>query len=194
MPWVTPPTVVAGDIILASWGNTYVRDNTAYLKNVIAGLDTDKVALAALPTEVQRAAAQPRFALAQLGTAFSVNNTVDATLQFHSTPNILVGVSLNLGSSWAASVNILTAGTYLFGGFTVFAANATGYRQTYITKNGASGLGNATVQGTAVAATQVPLSGMTQCAAGDVIEVHASQNSGGPLNITAVLWGVRVGP
>jgi hypothetical protein len=35
MAWTAVATVVTGDIITASWGNTYVRDNTDYLKTAI---------------------------------------------------------------------------------------------------------------------------------------------------------------
>jgi len=35
--WNSPSTVVTGDIITAAWGNTYVRDNTAYLKGLLDG-------------------------------------------------------------------------------------------------------------------------------------------------------------
>jgi len=35
MAWSTVATVVTGDIITAAWGNTYVRDNTDYLKTAI---------------------------------------------------------------------------------------------------------------------------------------------------------------
>lgn len=37
MAWTTPATVVTGDIITAAYGNTYVRDNTAYLKGLLDG-------------------------------------------------------------------------------------------------------------------------------------------------------------
>ena len=35
MAWTAVATVVTGDIITASWGNVYVRDNTDYLKDTI---------------------------------------------------------------------------------------------------------------------------------------------------------------
>lgn len=37
MPWSVPATVVTGDIITAAWGNTYVRDNPAYLMSLLNG-------------------------------------------------------------------------------------------------------------------------------------------------------------
>lgn len=37
MAWTTPSTIVTGDTIVASWANTYVRDNTAYLKGLLDG-------------------------------------------------------------------------------------------------------------------------------------------------------------
>lgn len=43
MAWTTPATVVTGDIITAAYGNTYVRDNTAYLKGLLDGTGSGTV-------------------------------------------------------------------------------------------------------------------------------------------------------
>jgi YD repeat-containing protein len=41
MAWTNPITVVTGDIIPASYGNTYVRDNTRYLKGMDGAVSID---------------------------------------------------------------------------------------------------------------------------------------------------------
>jgi hypothetical protein len=48
VPWSIPATVATGQIITAAYGNTYVRDNPAYLKAVIDGTGTDKIPGSAL--------------------------------------------------------------------------------------------------------------------------------------------------
>ena len=44
MPWTNPPTVVTNDVIPASYGNTYVRDNTRYLKGLDGPIAFDAAA------------------------------------------------------------------------------------------------------------------------------------------------------
>jgi len=78
------------------------------------------------------------------------------------------------------------AGWYSIGGTARFAANATGYREIKVMLNGATDL----------AIMRVPNSGGTDdcrvtihteytLAVGDYVELYATQNSGGALNVTA---------
>lgn len=77
-------------------------------------------------------------------------------------------------------LTIVTTGMYLIVGSLGFAANATGYRQAAIYKNGVlvqRSIGMAASAGTTV----VPITGLWSLTAGDYVELAGAQNSGGAL-------------
>lgn len=91
--------------------------------------------------------------------------------------------------STSSNTGRLTAqrpGVYLVTGNVEFAASATGYRQLVIRLNGATQIGNVLVGAAAGGiVTQLQVVTLYQLAAGDYVELGASQNSGGALNAQA---------
>lgn len=106
--------------------------------------------------------------------------------------------------SLTANTSRITAprtGLMIFGGGVLFAANATGYRQLYVSLNvGATIIATEAVQAITVAAitTQLVVAGAYPVTAGDYIELNASQGSGGALNVTSGsdysphFWGLLI--
>jgi len=85
MPWSAPATVVTGDIITAAWGNTYVRDNTAYLMGLLDGTGSGPIIVPGAVRTGNR------------GTAWGRSAT--QTVLAHNTAD--VGNRLNTGSPGA---------------------------------------------------------------------------------------------
>lgn len=106
---------------------------------------------------------------------------------------------LHSPSSNPARITIATPGWYHVGGEVAFAASATGNRNVVIMRNGTDRLveDNRANVG-AVVPTKVSTDTLYYLSAGDYVEVHALQDSGGPLNTVVTtgylpaLWAVRV--
>ena len=151
-------TLAVGGKITAAWGNSDIRDAINFLL------------------------APPR-ALAYQGTA---------TTSFTSAVFAVVGMdaeTFDTDAMHSTSVNnsrltIVTTGMYLIVGSLGFAANATGYRQAGIYKNGVLAQ-RAIVMAASAGTTVVPIHGMLSLTAGDYVELAGAQNSGGALTSVA---------
>lgn len=79
-----------------------------------------------------------------------------------------------------------TAGLYLIIGNIEYASNAAGVRDTQIRLNAVRTLVGDVRTSSNVGATSVSLSTLYQLAVNDYLELQATQNSGGALNVTAI--------
>lgn len=83
MAWTTPVTVVTGNTITAAWGNTYVRDNTRYLKGMDGAIvfesgaqfDTNVLVIDATNNRVGVNRSSPAQSLHVVGTALLATDT-----------------------------------------------------------------------------------------------------------------------
>lgn len=82
-------------------------------------------------------------------------------------------------------IKINTAGIYIAVLSLMFAANATGYRQAWISKAGFEYIGGTTVPGISGIESILNVTAMCHLDAGDVLYANVYQNSGGNLNILA---------
>lgn len=81
-------------------------------------------------------------------------------------------------------------GTYHYSGQVSFAPNAAGYRYIEVLKNGTTVIAYTTgVDSPSASVTSLPISGDVVLAAGDYLELRATQASGGALNIGHALRG-----
>ena len=111
-------------------------------------------------------------------TALTFDTELEDTGAMHSTSVNTSRITIPAGG----------AGWYRFGGCGRFAANATGYRELKIRANGVTDLVIQRVQNHGGADDcRVAVHGEYPLAAGDYIELVATQNSGGALNVTAVV-------
>lgn len=125
---------------------------------------------------------QPRVSAFNNATQ-SVNDSTNTALTFN-TEDYQVGTSHSTGSNTSRFV-AQSAGIYLICGATSFAANATGVRQAFFRKNGATAL-NGQQRQQNLAASQVNMNVgclQTTLALSDYLELVVFQNSGGALNV-----------
>lgn len=150
-------TVNVGDKITASDYDTYTRDAIAFLLAPPRCLAYQGTATTTFTTGV--------FAVLGLDTELFDSEAIHSTVTNPS------------------RMTIVTPGLYLCLGAVSFAANATGFRESAISKNGtisARGI----VQAASAGTTVVPVHTYLQCVAGDYIELQGAQSSGGNLAST----------
>ena len=172
MAWSTPTSVTTGSIITQAW-TELVRDDFNYLKA-------------------------------------RVDDPPRANVYHNATQSLTTGVALNLamnseyndaGSVHDTSTNnsrltIPTgeSGWWLFTGYVEFAASATGQRHLYLQVNATTTFAYVAVDATATGVTRLAVAGLITIVAGQYVELWASQNSGGALNVAATPYfaGMRV--
>lgn len=115
-------------------------------------------------------------------TTQSLTSATPTALNFNS-EDFDVGTMHDLvTNNTRVTIPTSNAGVYLVIGGTTFQANATGYRQLFLQKNGTTALQDAVIpvnSGSQVTAFQVLT--VVSLAAADYIELIATQNSGGAL-------------
>lgn len=159
MAFTTPATVVAATAATASYANTYIRDNIAWLA-------TDSPTCRAYRTTL-------------LSTTTATLTTVNLDSErfdnaaMHSTSVNTSRITIPTGGG----------GKYMFGGLLEFANNGTGLRQIIILRSGTDELTWGPGPGDASATCPLCTTAQWAFSAGDYIELRGYQNSGGNLNI-----------
>lgn len=157
MSWTPPATASVGTLETAALWNTNVRDNLLWLSS---------------PDRVR----------ATMGNSQSIPDSTVTAVTWTSADTYDTN-SMHSTSSNPSRITIKTSGLYAVAVNIWFAANATGYRQLWLYKNG-SALG-LYVQNPSpgTGACNANLYDEIQCVAGDYLEARAEQNSGAALNI-----------
>lgn len=179
MSYTTDRTWITGEVVTASYMNTYIRDNVKWLS-------TDK----------------PMCRVYSSST-FS-HNSSGGTLAVTFDSERFDGSSMHDTSSNTSRITIPTdgAGKYLFGGSVSFAANATGGRSVNVRMDGATIVAagpNVSAASMDANIAQLTISTMYQMNAAQYAELTAYQSSGGTLNINALsayspeFWALWVG-
>lgn len=182
MAWTTPKTWTNAAVTAAEF-NTHIRDNETWLKGAFTQLNVTsdsakaKITPALVGARVYKAADQ------LIANATEQIMTMD-TERFDSD-----GFHDTVTNNTRLTIPASMGGYYMVGGHALYAANATGIRQTALYVNSvATGTRIATITVPPVTATAVyePVSTLWQFAAADYVELVCYQNSGGNLNVTAV--------
>lgn len=164
VPYVTPPTAVAGYGLPAADWNSKVRDS------------------------LESSAKPPRVAVARstdLAINHNVVSPVDWTTEVYDTDNFWV-----IGTPDRFTVPANLGGVYLVTFNPIFALNATGGRYAAIYKNGGvyAGAAPVNVPPNATWYTEPCLTAIVPLAPGDTIQGVAYQASGGVMNLPASVY------
>lgn len=162
MAYTTPRTYVAGEVHTAAHHNTYERDNIAWLA-------TDSPSCRVYNN-----------------AAISITSGVNTTLTFNSERfdnATMHSTSVNTGRITIPSGG---GGKYLVGGVVEWNAAAGGnYRDTRIRNNGTTYHAGVTITPTGAASQVVPPVGVWSYSAADYVEMIATQDSGGAINVNS---------
>lgn len=158
MPYTTPHTIAAGELVTVATMNNEWGGNVSYLANPPA-------------CRVYHNAAQ--------GTTTGVSVALAFNSERYDTNTMHDTVTAN------TRVTIKTAGVYVFTATVSFANNGTGFRQVGLLLNGVAYI--ALVHCPAIVGDQTHVSIPTtyKLAVNDYIEVMAQQTSGGNLNVNS---------
>lgn len=159
MPWTTPKTWAAGEVLTAANLNLYLRDNTEMM-----------------------GASRPHARIFQTATT-TLTTGVAGNVLF-DTESFDVG-SLHSTSLNTDRMTISTSGLYYFSAVVSFAANATGYRRVQILDNVGLQIAVDTRAAFGTFNAEVSLSGVARMLAGSWANVQATQTSGGNLATVA---------
>lgn len=166
MAWTSPRTWTAGEAPTAATFNTHVRDNLNYL------YDAPYAAVIATSTQ-------------------SLTNTTETLITFATEIDDNDSM-VNLGTS-SSRITIVTPGVYEIIGRVSYAANSTGSREGYLTKNGVStgsGTRIAGIRDTAHTSVHtIIVTHREALVAGDYINLEGYQSSTAALN-TSVATGL----
>lgn len=171
MPWTTPKTWAAGEVVTAANMNLYLRDNTEIM-----------------------GASRPSARIYQTAVNTLLNNT-PTSLQF-DTESFDVG-GLHSTTTNTERMTITTPGIYLLQATVSFAANATGYRRVSIVNQVGNAIATEARAAFGTFNNEISLVGVSRLAAGDYAYVQATQTSGGSLNTVTGFTGfvcVWIGP
>lgn len=113
----------------------------------------------------------------------SVPNNTDTALTLDSEDFDTDGFHSTGSNTSRMTIPAGLGGKYLLTGRTRFAANATGFRQLYFYKNGATTLADTLAPITTGTNHDAEVTFIVSLAAGDYVELYAVQNSGGSLNV-----------
>jgi hypothetical protein len=161
MAFTTPATVVAGTAATASYANTYIRDNIAWLA-------TDSPAC-----RVYNSANE------------SISNTTDVAVTFNSERYDNAAVHSTSSNTSRLTIPTGGGGKYLVGASWQWALSAAGnYRQAKIKQNASTFVAFQTSQPSASHASEATICALDSYVATDYAELYAKQDSGGALNLT----------
>lgn len=168
MPYTDPGAVTTGTTITSTWGNA-VRTAEQFLANPPQCRVYNSAAIS--------------IAVSGTAQALTFNSERFDTDTMHDTVT-------NPGR-----ITFKTAGAFHCWACVEFAANATGYRQIYFRKNGATIIAVQSMQAPpATVGGAMNLSVVYKFAVNDYIECFAAQSSGGALNVVANLeWSPEFG-
>lgn len=161
--YVTVPNPATGDVIPAAHIDDLATD-VSYLKDRV---DNPPRA------NVYHNATQSLTSGTPAALAMNSEYNDSASLHDNSTNNSRITIPTGEGGWWE------------FSAFCEFAANATGQRKLYLQVNGVTVFAALTVDATSGGVTQLAVAGKVAVTAGQYVEVWASQNSGGALNVAA---------
>lgn len=177
MAYSAPLTVVAGSVLTAAYGNSQIRDNTAYLKGVVDGTGTDRIPSKALAIVSARKTQRQ---------TVSILNATDTRL-FFDTTNFDNGTIVTTGSP-----DILTIprdGYYQFGATLLWFINAVGMRTIEVHAKTFGTTNDLTLRQQRILAVGDSLRTPNEIAdyrfftAGDQLWVICSQSSGAALSL-----------
>ena len=159
MPWTTPRTWVATEIVTAAQMNAHVRDNLGFLYTPPRG-------------ESRRSA----------NLSIANNTAVAVTMQVEVHDNdAIVDIAGN-----PTRLTIKTAGFYHVYGRMSWAVNSTGIRWAYVRLGGSTTLGGNLSPAHAVYGNYVNASFVRAFAVNDYLELMVLQTSGGALNLNYI--------
>ncbi len=161
MAYTTPATSTAGTALTASFLNTYVRDNVAWMA-------TDSPACRAFNSGV-----------------VSVTNNAETLLTYDSERFDNAAVHSTSVNTGRMTVPTGGAGKYAVGYIVTFAASAAGVREAYVRQNGTLKIGGGGIPITNGNFAQGMGFTVYVMAVADYFDTSAFQNSGGPLNTVA---------
>lgn len=164
MAYSTPSTAAGGILTDAIW-NASVRDNILYLKDRIDN--------------------PPRANVYHNATQSLGTSGTPAALAMNSEYNDSASLHDNSTNNSRLTIPSGQDGWWLFSAYCEFAANATGQRKLYLQVNGTTVFASVVVDAAASGVTQLTVAGLVAVTAGQYVEVWASQNSGGALNVSA---------
>ena len=160
MPWTTPKTWAAGEVVTAANMNLYLRDNTEIM-----------------------GASRPSARVYQ-STGTTLTTGVAGNVLF-DTEVFDVG-SLHSTSVNTERMTITTPGLYLFQATVSFAPNATGYRRVSMVNQGGGAIATEARAGFGTFNNEINLTAVDRMNTGNYMYLQATQTSGGNLaTITA---------
>jgi hypothetical protein len=159
MPWTTPKTWAAGEVLTAANLNLYLRDNTEMM-----------------------GASRPAARVFQ-STGTTLTSGVGANLLFDS--EVFDVGALHSTSLNTDRMTISIAGLYLFQATVSFPPNATGYRRATINNQAGGTIATDTRAAFGTFNNEVNLAGIDRLNPGNWVAVQATQSSGGNLTTVA---------
>jgi hypothetical protein len=185
MSWTTPKTWSAGSALPAADLNTYVRDNTEYIKD---SLETHGITSDATPQPLKSGGYG-----CSLKTSGTVNlgDASDVQVQFDDEEWDDAGFHSTVTNTARITIPTGGGGRYLFNGHVSFAANSTGRRELWFEVNGADEYNRVRHQPVSSVATAIQTVLELELVAGDYVVLRARQNSGETLTASARLQARR---
>ena len=150
--------------------------------NFVAGAVLTEAQLDTLSDDITFLANPPRCRVYNSAN-ISLTTGVDTALTFNSErydTDTMHSTAVN-----TSRITFTTAGTYDIKGHVSFAANATGQRTLLVRVDGATIIAVQKTDATAAGSVEVSVATEYAFTAGQYVELVASQNSGGALNVTA---------
>ena len=176
MAWTVPKTFAGGSALTAAELNTYLRDNTAWLKDALTthGITSDS-------------AVQP-IKVAGYGCSLTIgsqniSSDVDTALLFDTEEWDDAAFHHPSIATWR--ITIPSAGRYLFNAWVRFDSNATGHRSTYFELNGVTEYNRIRIPAASGATTGISNIVELDLEANDYVGLRVRQNSGSTLAVAA---------
>jgi hypothetical protein len=185
--WTTPKTWVAGSALTAAELNEQVRDDLTWVKDALTvhGITSDTT---------PQAIKSDRYGVSMSGDDTAADAT-DAAISFGNSTEEYDDAGFHSENTNTSRITIPTggAGTYVFTAWVSFESNATGRREAWIEKNGATSYNRTRIATSGAGATTAfTVSCDIRCQVGDYFVVRVRQNSGSTLNVSARFQARRV--
>lgn len=179
MAWTAPKTFVASSALTASELNTYLSDNSQYVKDV---LDLHGMTSTGTVQHVLTGG----YGFSALTTSDTVPTDTDHGIPFDEADEEYKDVASMHSDSAKQSFICPVTGRYQFDGWVNYQENATGHRSVWIEHAGTTSYNRVRVGAiSATSPVQIHTSVTIECTAGDAVRCIARQNSGSTLTISA---------
>lgn len=185
MAWTAPKDFSGGSQLTAAELDTYVSDNTTWLK---AALTAHGITSDSTPQAVKSA----RYGVSVTATSANVNDASDVAVSFSTEEYDDAGFHSTVTNTQRITIPSGGDGTYTFIGWVGFASDDDGRREVWFEKNLATEYNRIRVPSVASAATGILVTCDLVLVAGDFVILRARQNSGATLSVDARFQARRV--